>query len=445
MNGWNDFFYYFIIGAMLLLSTLGLMFTAIMPGIDSWNKRFFQSFFIVLILNDCTVLADIILRAFSAPSAAILFMQVPECLFLALPLPMITALLLHCCEENMRESRLFQTVFGLMIFYFLLVISSLINNAFFFVTSDRQNHRGPWYPLILLPLIAIILLNLTALFKRRKLLSRTVYLSFLITLLPITLTILVQLFVDVFILIAICYALFSLATYGFILTDQIDRDRRQQKELYLREQEIARKQRQIANERANVMVLQMRPHFIYNTLSSIYCLCDQDPKKAQQVLMDFTVYLRKNFTSIASTDPIPFSSELEHTRAYLAVEQVQYEDSLTVEYDTPHTLFRVPALTLQPIVENSVKHGRDPNAEPLHIFIQTRETDSGSEIIVMDNGRGFDPDETAIPGIALGNIRQRLEMMCGGSLTIERNEGGGTVVTVVIPDSTEQKKGLEEL
>lgn len=67
-----------------------------------------------------------------------------------------------------------------------------------------------------------------------------------------------------------------------------------------------------------------------------------------------------------------------------------------MEYDTPHTFFRVPPLTLQPIVENSVKHGRDPNAEPLHILIQTQETDSGSEIIVMDNGKGFDPDETSV-------------------------------------------------
>ena len=438
MNGWNDFFYYFTIGSTLLLSTLGLWFTAIMPGIGSWNKRFFRSFFIVLILNDCIVLTDIILRAYSAPGTVILFMLVLECLLLALPLPMMTVLLLHCCGENIRESRLLKAVPGLWAVYFLLVISGLINNAFFFVTPDRQSHRGSWYPLMLLPLIAIILLNLIALFKRRKLLSRKVYLSFLIALLPITLTILVQLFVDVFLLMAICYALFSLATYGFILTDQIDRDRRQQRELFLHEQEIARKQCQIANERANVMVLQMRPHFIYNTLSSVYCLCDQDPKKAQNVLMDFTVYLRKNFTSIASTDPIPFSSELEHTRAYLAVEQAQYEDSLTVEYDTPHTFFRVPALTLQPIVENSVKHGRDPNADPLHIFIQTRETDSGSEIIVMDNGRGFDPDETAIPGIALENIRQRLEMMCDGSMTIKPREGGGTVVTVTIPDSTER-------
>ena len=75
--------------------------------------------------------------------------------------------------------------------------------------------------------------------------------------------------------------------------------------------------------------------------------------------------MRKNFTAIAITAPVPFSSELEHARAYLAVEKAQYENSLFVEYDTPHIRFRVPPLTLEPIVENAVKHGRDPGCQCL--------------------------------------------------------------------------------
>jgi len=70
--------------------------------------------------------------------------------------------------------------------------------------------------------------------------------------------------------------------------------------------------------------------------------------------------------------------ELEHARAYLAVEQAQYEDSLFVEYDTPHLMFRVPPLTLRSIVENAVWHGRAPYAGPFHISIRTWKTDSGS-------------------------------------------------------------------
>ena len=158
-----------------------------------------------------------------------------------------------------------------------------------------------------------------------------------------------------------------------------------------------------------------------------------DPEKAQHVTLDFTTYLRKNFSAMASDDAILFSEELEHTRAYLAVEQAQFEDILFVEYDTPYTSFRLPALTLQPIVENAVKHGMDPDAdEPLRISIKTTKTTSGYKIIVEDNGPGFCPVDDREPHTALANIRERLSLICGGTLKITAREDGGTRVEVVI-------------
>ncbi len=106
---------------------------------------------------------------------------------------------------------------------------------------------------------------------------------------------------------------------------------------------------------------------------------------------------------------------------------------LLVEYDTPFTHFRLPPLPLQPIVENTVKHGMDPYAGPLCILIQTRHTDTATEIIVEDTGPGFNPSEDNKPHTTLTNIRQRLEMMCGGSMTIMPRDGGGTAVKLTIP------------
>ena len=168
-------------------------------------------------------------------------------------------------------------------------------------------------------------------------------------------------------------------------------------------------QREIANQRANVMILQMRPHFIYNTMMGIYYLCDQDCEKAKQVTLDFTTYLRKNFAALANEDTVPFN--------------------------TPHTLFRLPPLTLQPIVENSVKHGMAASNDPIHITVVTRQTDTASEIIVEDDGPGFKPADDNEPHIALKNIRERLELMCKGTLEISPREGGGTSVKVTIPAS----------
>ena len=124
---------------------------------------------------------------------------------------------------------------------------------------------------------------------------------------------------------------------------------------------------------------------------------------------------------------------MEHTKAYLAIEQVQFGDDLLVEYDILHENFRLPPLTLQPIVENAVKHGVDPENAPLCIKIQTCETKLGSEIKIEDNGRGFDFNAAEKPNSALKNIRQRLEMMCNGKMTINPREGGGTVLSVIIP------------
>ena len=115
------------------------------------------------------------------------------------------------------------------------------------------------------------------------------------------------------------------------------------------------------------------------------------------------------------------------------MELVLHDENLLVDYDMTHICFRIPPLTLQPIVENAIKHGMNPDAAPLHISIKTRKTDSGSEIIVSDNGPGFEPASEGGPHIALMNIRQRLEMMCGGKMAILPRKGGGTVVKLTIP------------
>ena len=194
-----------------------------------------------------------------------------------------------------------------------------------------------------------------------------------------------------------------------------------------------REQREEAErQHLRAAILQMRPHFIHNTLASIHYLCAKDAVKAQQVILDFSRYLEGNFTGIAEEETIPFDKELEHTRAYLAVEQACHEGGLSVEFDTPVTFFRIPPLTLQPIVENAVKHGLDPELEPLHVTVATRDADGGVRIFVDDNGPGYAP-AAGERSFALDNVRERLGAKCGGTLEIGAREGGGTRVTMFIP------------
>ncbi len=411
--------YFFTCGAVLILTLLTLWVAVIMPSPNHWNKRFFVTLFAVFVLCMIALFADLLV--YNDPSMALAekIAVYFEFLLLSIPMPMFTAYLLRTCGEDCRKSLLFRTVIILWGIYFFLLGVAQFTTFLYYVTPDNQYIRGSWYLLLVVPIFAVMFINLASVIQRRNKLSRKYFVAFLINLLPLQVALLVNTLVVetvVFVVLGLCIS--TLSMFAIILHDQIE--------------SYVGQQREIAHQRASIMVLQMRPHFIYNAMMSIYYLCARDPKKAQQVTLDFTTYLRKNFTAIASEDTVPFSDELEHTRAYLAVEQVQFEDSLCVEYDTPHKNFRLPPLTLQPIVENAVKHGMDPEYEPLHIIIRTRETDSGSEIVVEDNGPGFAPDDDSKPHIALANIRQRLEMMCGGKLTIRPREGGGTVVNVSI-------------
>ena len=162
------------------------------------------------------------------------------------------------------------------------------------------------------------------------------------------------------------------------------------------------------------------------------------------MILDFSSYLRQNFTAIAKAETIPFAEELEHTRAYLAVEQARFQDRLLVEFETDFTAFRLPPLTLQPIVENAVKHGLDPELEPLFISVSSRLQDGYAEIVVDDSGPGFKPADDDEPHIALANIRERLKMMCNGELTISSRDCGGTVVAIRIPVSSSSRPDGDE-
>ena len=429
MTHWLTVAYFSLGSALLAVSIIGVAFSAMMPALGRWNRRFFVLFFSLLFLYIIVILLELI--SYSSPEMVkaqrviILF----EFLFFSVLTLMPMPFLLHCVKENIKGSRLFRAAVALWGVFVALLIAAQFTNAFYGTNPELAYVRGPWFPLLITPLVALTLLNTVSLFLKRKKLSKELFVALLIYLLPAAIMVFLYMFAAVDILVSFWLVLCAITMFGLIFRKSV--------------KEYMNQQREIANQRASVMVLQMRPHFIYNTLMSIYSLCNQDPGKARQVTKDFTDYLRKNFTAVASENLIPFSAELEHTRAYLAVEQAQYEEMLTVDYDTPFIRFRLPPLTLQPIAENAVKHGIDPYAGPLHISIRTRQTSDGCEITVENNGAGFDPaannDE---PHIALANIRQRLQMMCGGELTIAPRGGGGTVVTMTI--LTPERESMQE-
>ena len=415
---------YSILGALVIMMVLGIVFSAMMPVTDRWSKRYFVTLFSLLLI--CSVICFLATLFWEDPRMATAerIVYFFEGLSLSSLMFMPTIILLHSCGESLKSSLLFKAVAALLAVYYIMFIVGQFADAVYCVTPDNQYIRGPLFALWLSPLVVIMILNIAGVIKRRQKLSKRYFIGLLVYMIPMTVSLLFHMFLEAEIYVVLCMALFAFVMFGLILADNMER--------------FMQQQREIANQRAELMVLQMRPHFISNTMMGIYYLCDQDPQKAKQVTLDFTTYLRKNFTAIASEDSVPFTAELEHTRAYLAVEQAQFEDDLIVNFDTPHTMFRVPPLTLQPIVENAVKHGMSTTKEPLHISVVTRKTDNAIEIIVEDNGAGYAPADDNEPHIALSNIRRRLDMMCKGKLEITPREGGGTSVKVTIPDQANE-------
>ncbi len=405
----------------LVIVLLGLFFTLAVNSLEKWTRRFFVALFSVAAAYVASDLLSQVSLIFLGPDYAVLSRIAVFCesFFSSLLMPMITVYLLRCSGERRKRTPLFASMLTLWLVYVALLIFTQFSTEIYSISSKNVYQRGPWYFVLLVPPAAMMIMNCISLFFRRKQLTKKQRAAFTVYLLIPLGCMLIQMFSYGLLMIVIGTSVSAMIMFVFILLDQVDHSIRQQKEN--------------AAQQASITVLQMRPHFIYNTLMSIYYLCKQDAGKAQQVILDFSSYLRKNFTAIAKADAIPFEEELEHTRAYLAVEQARFKDQLLVEFDTPFTDFRIPPLTLQPIVENAVKHGMDPELEPLFISISTRRQDGYAEITVDDSGPGYQPADDNEPHIGLDNVRERLKMMCKGDLTISRRDCGGTIVTIRIP------------
>jgi sensor histidine kinase YesM len=196
--------------------------------------------------------------------------------------------------------------------------------------------------------------------------------------------------------------------------------------IYLQKQKIIERQKNA------LMLSQINPHFVYNTLSTIASMCDISPKQAKHLTIDFAQYLRRNINTLASEELIPFEQEMEHVACYLKIEKARFRERLNVIYSTQCKDFRVPPLTVQPLVENAIKHGITKKASGGTIKISTFEEDGNYFIEIIDDGVGFDPEVNEMH-VGIENVRDRVAAMCKGDITIKSTVGVGTRVVIEIP------------
>ena len=199
---------------------------------------------------------------------------------------------------------------------------------------------------------------------------------------------------------------------------------------------LSRKEVELSESKVTLLRQQIRPHFVFNSLQIIKSLIRSDQEKAIRCLEDFSDYLRANIDVISSDSLISFEEELAHTEAYVSLALADDSKDINVEYDIAERWFRLPPLTVEPMVENAIRHGL---ANGGTVKLSTRSEADDIVIIISDNGSGFTDTGTAQEkertGAGIENVRTRLATMCNGSLKI-KSEPGGTEVTIRIPKNS---------
>lgn len=329
-----------------------------------------------------------------------------------------------------KVSLLFKkTVLALGFFYSIGVILSLRKGLFFSISEENIYQRGEWYWLSqAIPLLVYLLACLFIFIYRRQFSKREKWIFSSYILFPVIAE-----------GIQICFygvALLNTAITVSLLVIFINIQL--QRELLMEHQET-----ELAKMRINIMLSQIQPHFLYNTLTTIRQLCDLDPMQAKQAIRDFAWFLRSNMDSLTNKERIPFEQELQHTKSYVNLELQRFRERLKVNYDIQSYDFTIPPLTLQPIVENAIRHGVMKREEGGTITIRTEEDEIEYRIFVYDDGIGFQvkesgegikrdrPEEKC--HIGTENVRKRLQAMCNGTLEIYSRPGEGTTALIRIP------------
>lgn len=198
-------------------------------------------------------------------------------------------------------------------------------------------------------------------------------------------------------------------------------------------------EKELTVAKLSLLHAQVEPHFLYNTLASAQYLTRSDPQRADEMLGNLISYLRHSLPRTEDSLST-LGEELERARAYLEILKIRMGARLNLQIDVPEPLQAIPfpAMMLQTLVENAIKHGLEPKPGGGTIWILARNHDQGMAITVADDGQGFSAGSSGT-GIGLKNVRERLRLVYGAaaSFAIVANFPSGVAATIVVPTATE--------
>jgi len=427
--------------AGLVLCLLGLVQAWAGRQMEERTRWYFIAFFVILTAYVGSNLLGQFAEGYNGAEWAFatqLFIFLESAFSSLLMLLLSGFLLCSSGERDWKKARLFRFSRVLWIIYMILLVYTQFSKTIYYIDAENVYHRGPWYPVLLIPPVLIMAFNLIGLIRRRRKLSARQRLAFAVyLLLPMACMLIQMLFYGLFVIVlGTSVAAFFMFTY--ILMDQTERFYRQEAEN--------------AKLKVDVLMAQIKPHFIYNSLVAIRSYLDE-PEKAEEVLDHFAGFLRGSIDVLEETGCIRASREFETVENYLYMEKERFGDDLTVVYEIGDSDFDLPPFSVQTLVENAVRHGiRESETGKGTVRIKSYRTDTEHVVEVWDDGAGFqdgayqlggagqpDTEQATDTGegnrhrthIGLSNLQKRLSLMCGGWVEIGNEKE--TVVRMKIP------------
>ena len=404
--------------SLLVFSALVTLFLLIGAITDMNRKsRFMSSFIILLISNILMQLGEAGIWFFAGELENIVLLNISAMMSMVFSYVLISAYA-HCLTEFVCERKKVSFVPNYIILaicsiYILLSVISLFNGMFFSFDENGCFVNGPMYGLVRAFDLIVIIIGIFWVMCYRKILTLR-EISFLISfnVLPL-LSMTLQRFWEptpqymaVTLSLIVIYVLF----HGEIT-------------------------RQLADSRISIMLSQIQPHFMHNMLTTIMYMCRTEPEEAEKTVGQFADYLRANMDSLTLKQCIQFETELKHVKTYWSLEEKRFGDKIRAVYDIQENSFMLPSLTIQPIVENAVKHGMRKGKQ-LTVTIRTYSDVNNYYVEINDDGRGFDVnafENDRKSHIGIKNVQQRLKMMCGGELMVNSVPDQGTDAVIKIP------------
>lgn len=412
----------------MVLCLVGFMQVLAGPKMEKTAVRFHFAFYITMFIYSAVIITSLVLKEISGEDVH--FVLKITVLFEFITGYYLTYLviswLLYRVDTERKNTKITAYRTAIKIVFAVqtaALLISLFTDYFYEIDDANQYHRKSGFWLLCAIWIVEFLFAVFILVRYGGKLSRKSWLSFAVFAVTSGAAFLLQMVISGIYFISFAASLCVLVLYLFTINESTER--------------YYEKEREIGKLRVDIMLSQIQPHFLFNSLTTIKYLCRHDPETAERAVAEFSRYLRGNMDSLNSDLPIPFSEELEHTNAYLSLEKLRFGDDLNIIYHIESEDFDLPALTLQPIVENAVRHGiREKKNGKGSVTISAREYDDRYEITVSDDGDGFDYEaipDTDDPHIGIENVRYRLKNMCGGTLTFDSAEGCGTDAVISIP------------